>query len=365
MDIINNKYLNLINWYVSTTNNGFKTDGTIEFYKTIRDRDADTTPHLYAWVLDASADPDVVEGSALYQWSDEDGWILIFAAGTNDGSPISMTEIMRSLHTHENIGILENFTEREDGVLLYGGEEIRDSRVDPLIENVSRIDADLSSFESSVTTQLDDMSEAVSEVAASMDNIVSTIHASISRIDQVEADISTVSKVVLTVSRSIPVASSALHAEIVSISSAAHADMMSISSALHAEITAATSASIQTINSASSALTTTIRTASSAAKTSIDAASSALHEEIGSVSAAAISTVSAASRAMNVTINNVSSSITTNIIAVSSALNAKIVSLGGSFDPTELERRVSAVEVEVGLASATLSQLESLVMGDP
>lgn len=63
-------------WYTSTT--GITIVGTTKTYQTWDDMLQEQYPGKLAWVVDASGDPTVESGSALYTWREYQGWVKIY-----------------------------------------------------------------------------------------------------------------------------------------------------------------------------------------------------------------------------------------------------------------------------------------------
>lgn len=69
-------------WYTSTS--GITIVGTTKTYQTWDDMLKEQYPGKLAWVVDATGDPTVNEGSALYTWRQHQGWVKIYETESMD-----------------------------------------------------------------------------------------------------------------------------------------------------------------------------------------------------------------------------------------------------------------------------------------
>lgn len=91
------------------------------------------------YVVDATGDPEVLTGSALYFYKKETNtFVLIICAKHTSwsdvlGKPVStpdqIDEAVEKMHIHENNEVLSNLTEGEDGTLYYKGAPVSDIRM--------------------------------------------------------------------------------------------------------------------------------------------------------------------------------------------------------------------------------------------
>ena len=140
MAIINEKKPNLSSYGVSTS--GITVAGSTKSYSTIADRDADMHPGTFAYVRDASADPTVKSGFALYVRKNG-GWQKIFEEEAMDqdiaelitinwenvlnkpeSSVEAIDDAVAKAHEHDNKEALDKIGAAEDH-LTYNGETIK------------------------------------------------------------------------------------------------------------------------------------------------------------------------------------------------------------------------------------------------
>ena len=136
MAIINEKKLNLGSYGVSTK--GITVAGSTKAYKTIAERDADKNSSMFAFVQDASADPTVKTGFAIY-YKKANGWKKVFEEEAMDqdiselvtlqwsniingptASPSDIDAAVLHAHNHLNKDVLDKIGAYED-YLTYDG----------------------------------------------------------------------------------------------------------------------------------------------------------------------------------------------------------------------------------------------------
>ena len=136
MAIINEKKLNLGSYGVSTK--GITVAGSTKAYKTIAERDADKNSSMFAFVQDASADPTVKTGFAIY-YKKSNGWKKVFEEEAMDqdisvlvtlqwsnliggptSAPADIDDAVVKAHNHLNKDVLDRIGASED-YLTYDG----------------------------------------------------------------------------------------------------------------------------------------------------------------------------------------------------------------------------------------------------
>ncbi len=120
--------------------NAINGTSSITIMQTIAERDE----YVFAgdsavYVVDATGDPEVLTGSALYFYKKETNtFVLIICAKHTSwsdalGKPVStpdqIDEAVEKMHIHENNEVLSNLTEGEDGTLYYKGAPVSDIRM--------------------------------------------------------------------------------------------------------------------------------------------------------------------------------------------------------------------------------------------
>lgn len=136
MAIINEKKLNLGSYGVSTK--GITIAGSTKAYNSIAERDADKNSGMFAFVQDASADPSVKTGFAIY-YKKANGWKKVFEEEAMDqdiselvtlqwssitngptASPTDIDAAVLNAHNHLNKDVLDKIGASED-YLTYDG----------------------------------------------------------------------------------------------------------------------------------------------------------------------------------------------------------------------------------------------------
>lgn len=104
---------------------------SLKVVPTIADRDALGPEYKLVWVLDASADPTVDAGGALYARDEPNGWIKLAETESMDfmvawdniigrptSSPSAIDQAVANMHVHSNFEALEAY---DPDMLMYWG----------------------------------------------------------------------------------------------------------------------------------------------------------------------------------------------------------------------------------------------------
>ena len=133
---------NLINEALSGWGGGVPNGSTVEFASNIAERDllaTNATTNLMVVVIDASDDPTVDSGSALYGYDlSNETWYKLSEYESMDvvvnwskiqGRPIStaaqIDSAVSASHSHSNKSVLDKLSESAQNNLLYNGEPIK------------------------------------------------------------------------------------------------------------------------------------------------------------------------------------------------------------------------------------------------
>lgn len=130
--------------YLSTLHSIATSAGVIAVVDELSGRDAIVEPRIgyFCFVKDASNDPEVASGFALYIYQDAlHGWVRVVDASVLDivlswakliDKPQSTVENIDDAvikkHAHENAALLDNFSEDDSGTLLFKGRLVEGTK---------------------------------------------------------------------------------------------------------------------------------------------------------------------------------------------------------------------------------------------